>query len=68
MNENDYLEQTAVMKSLLDRGAPYLVNIYADPSQIYDWDDFFTAMGTMARYNVASYGELLELFSSRQRT
>ncbi|WP_417810379.1 polysaccharide deacetylase family protein [Thalassospira alkalitolerans] len=62
LGEADYVSQANAMRTLLASGKPYLVNIYADPSQIHDWDDFFVAMEGMAPYNIKSYSKLLELF------
>lgn len=39
---------------------PYLLNLYADPSQVYDWDEFFEAMKLLAPFNLGSYEALLE--------
>lgn len=40
---------------------PYLLNLYADPSQVHDWPEFFDAMRLLAPYNVPSYEALLNL-------
>ena len=40
-------------------GRPLLVNVYGDPSQVYDWPGFFDAVGQLAPWAVSSYAEAL---------
>ena len=58
---SDYIRQ---IKSLAEwftsENKPYLLNLYADPSQVYDWPEFFEAMELLAPFNVPSYDALLQ--------
>lgn len=58
--EDYYVRQMVKTAESLRTGAPYFVNIYADPSQVYDWEDFFSAMEELAPYCVPSYSHLLQ--------
>jgi hypothetical protein len=42
---------------MLDEGMPIAVNLYGDPSQVFDWPEFFQAMAGLAPYAVSSYAE-----------
>ncbi|HVV60646.1 MAG TPA: hypothetical protein VHD14_02705 [Pseudolabrys sp.] len=56
----DYVRQINAYADFFERSAPpYVLNLYADPSQVFDWPEFFTAMARLARYNVASFNDLL---------
>jgi len=59
VSEDDFIAYIYQMRSILEQGNPYLANIYVDPSQVYDWQDFFEAMEVMAPYNIPSYTQLL---------
>jgi len=61
LTELDYLRQIVGFKRLMDEGAPIFVNLYADPSQVYDWPEFFEAVGSLSRYCLPSYERLLEM-------
>ena len=41
-------------------GHNLLINIYADPSQVYDWPEFFEALQKLAPYNVGRYSEIMD--------
>lgn len=56
----DYLAEIEAWAALLHAGRPYLVNLYADPSQIADWPDFFTAMARLAPFARPSYRAVLD--------
>ena len=56
-----YVTEVKALAARMDEvKAPFLVNIYADPSQVYDWPEFFEAMKTLAPYNIPSYGAFLD--------
>jgi peptidoglycan/xylan/chitin deacetylase (PgdA/CDA1 family) len=56
----DYVRQIDAYANFFEKSAPpYVLNLYADPSQVFDWPEFFTAMARLARYNVASFADLL---------
>ena len=59
IGEPMYLEQMRKMVSHLQnrRG---LLNYYADPSQIYDWPEFFEVMGEMAPLAAPSYTSYIQ--------
>ncbi len=60
-SEKDYLIQFEKMASLFQKpGALGLMNCYADPSQVYDWPDFFECMKLVAPIAVNSYEHLLK--------
>jgi len=61
LTERDYLRQIAGFKCLMDEGEPIFVNLYADPSQVYDWPEFFEGIGGLSRYCLPSYERLLEM-------
>jgi len=56
----DYLDQISLMCHEIEAGNPLFINIYADPSQIYDWPEFFEAMLRLAPYNVGRYSEIVD--------
>lgn len=60
LEEEDYILQAQKLADLLDEGTPCLINLYADPSQVHDWPEFFDVMGRFAEHNVASYEGLLD--------
>ncbi len=56
----EYLQQLERLHALMSRdSAPFLLNIYGDPSQVHDWPEFFEAVGRFAPFAVASYDALL---------
>ena len=61
-DERDYLIQFEKMSGFY-RGAGQvgLMNYYADPSQVYDWPDFFEAMKSASEMSIGSYSKLLEI-------
>lgn len=60
LGEEDYILQAQKLADLLDEGGPCLINLYADPSQVHDWPEFFDVMGRFAAHNVGSYDDLLD--------
>lgn len=59
----DYLDQISLMCREIEVGNPLFINIYADPSQVYDWPEFFEAMQRLAPYNVGRYSDILDKLS-----
>ena len=43
--EAGYARQCALYRDYMAAGRPLLVNVYGDPSQVYDWPGFFDAVG-----------------------
>ena len=44
-------------------GKNVFLNIYADPSQVYDWPEFFEAVEQLSAYNLASFLTARSTFS-----
>lgn len=59
-SEGDYLAEVTELAQRLHGGQPLVVNLYADPSQVYDWPEWFEAMGRLGPFAVSSYDQLLE--------
>ena len=58
--EADYTRQFGRMLDFFDGGVrPGLLNYYADPSQVFDWPDFFDCMRKAAPLAAGSYAEIL---------
>lgn len=61
LGESDYERQfSRVLKFLSAGGRSGLLNVYADPSQVYDWPAFFTCMESAAPFAVDSYERVLQ--------
>ena len=39
----------------MNSGEKVFLNIYADPSQVYDWPEFFESITELSAYNVDSF-------------
>jgi hypothetical protein len=57
--EAGYARQYQLYRDYMASGRPLLVNVYGDPSQVYDWPGFFDAVGQLAPWAVSSYAEAL---------
>lgn len=55
VSKADYIQELTVLTELLESKDPVFINIYADPSQIYDWPEFFDAMKRLAKFNAPSF-------------
>lgn len=55
VSKADYIQELSALTDLLESKDPVFINIYADPSQIYDWPEFFEAMKRLARFNAHSF-------------
>jgi len=65
--EADYLLQIRKLANWFEKtGSPYVLNLYADPSQVYDWPAFFSAMAQLAQFNVNSYEKLIKIAESNE--
>jgi len=61
MGENDYIRQLTKLAQYFQREGNYgLINCYVDPSQVYDWTEFFEVMGLAAPLAINSYKRFLE--------
>lgn len=56
----EYLIEAEGLRRLLVEGRSLFVNLYADPSQVYDWPEFFSAMAGFAPWAIPSYDHLLD--------
>jgi len=45
---------------MMSRGSLKRMNMYADPSQVYDWEGFFTSVSRFAPFAVANFSSYLE--------
>jgi hypothetical protein len=60
LNENDYIEQFKKMLAFFANPDVHgIFNIYADPSQVYDWDIFFECMAMTDNLINSSFNELI---------
>lgn len=59
----DYINQITKFVEDIEAGRNIVINIYADPSQIYDWPEFFEALEQLAPYNIGSFRELIDTVS-----
>ena len=55
-----YLSQMGRWAELLASGRIFFVNIYADPSQVADWPEFFDAVRQLAPFARTSYRHVLD--------
>jgi hypothetical protein len=45
---------------MMDKGSLKRINMYADPSQVYDWNGFFESVARFAPFAVANFSSYLE--------
>ena len=63
LNENDYKEQFKKMMMFFnDPNTTGIFNIYADPSQVYDWDIFFECISMTSNLTNISFSELIKKY------
>ena len=63
LSENDYMEQfNKMMNFFEDPNINGIFNIYADPSQVYDWDIFFECMSMTSNLTNISFSELIKKY------
>ena len=51
----DFINALKDYSVAMDLGKVIFLNIYADPSQVYDWPEFFEAVAHLSTYNVGSF-------------
>ena len=60
VEKSDYINQIEKLEEEINKGRNLLINIYADPSQVYDWPEFFEALEKLAPYNVGCFKDLID--------
>jgi peptidoglycan/xylan/chitin deacetylase (PgdA/CDA1 family) len=60
VSKQDYLDQISKLAGEVESGKNLVINIYADPSQVYDWPEFFEALKSLAPFNVGSFKQLID--------
>ena len=61
LNEDDYVKQFSKMIDFFDLpNTSGIFNIYADPSQVYDWEMFFECMKMTKNLSNISFSKLLQ--------
>jgi len=63
VEKSDYISQINKFVKDIEAGRNIVINIYADPSQVYDWPEFFEALEKLAPYNVGSFKDLIDTVS-----
>ena len=63
VEKSDYISQINKLLKDIEAGRNIVINIYADPSQVYDWPEFFEALEKLAPYNVGSFKDLIDTVS-----
>ena len=63
VEKQDYVKQIEMLLEDIEAGRNIVINIYADPSQVYDWPEFFETLETLAPYNVGSFKDLIDTVS-----
>jgi hypothetical protein len=63
VEKSDYISQIKKLVIDIEAGRNIVINIYADPSQVYDWPEFFEALEKLAPYNVGSFKDLIDTVS-----
>lgn len=58
VTESDYINQFSKMAQMIRKGNA-LLNVYADPSQIYNWEGFFESMASVSEFAIGSYSDFL---------
>lgn len=57
----DFEAEGAALAQELEQGRPFVVNLYADPSQVHDWPGFFDAVARMAPWSIGFAALVTEL-------
>jgi hypothetical protein len=64
VQKEDYLSEVRRIVADIRLGRKVVVNIYADPSQVYDWPEFFEALQKLAAYNVGNFKDLIDIIGT----
>jgi len=59
LTPKEFSDEISLLKRMLELGRVQRVNIYADPSQVYDWDEFFESLATISKYFVDSFDQYI---------
>ena len=51
----DFIDAINQIAVAMNSGEKVFLNIYADPSQVYDWPEFFESITELSAYNVDSF-------------
>lgn len=65
VGKSDYVNEIERMFVDINAGRNIVINIYADPSQVYDWPEFFEVLEKLAPYNVGTFKELIDTVGTR---
>jgi len=60
LNEHDYLQEISKLAKRLSVGRLRRVNLYVDPSQVYDWPEFFENIALFKNYCVPTTTAYIE--------
>jgi hypothetical protein len=60
-----FLGEALLLAAELGQGDPFVVNIYADPSQVHDWDGFFEAVAHLSPWATTFDSLLDEITATR---
>ena len=55
LSKMKYIEAINHLANEMAAGKVFFLNIYADPSQVYDWPEFFEAIVRLRQFNVGSF-------------
>lgn len=57
LSKNDFIQAIESYGRAMRRGEKVFLNIYADPSQVHDWPEFFESVASLAQFNSRSFLE-----------
>ena len=58
-SESDYVHEVTKLSKFLVQKTVRRINIYVDPSQVYDWPDFFKAMNNFRGYSISKISDYI---------
>jgi peptidoglycan/xylan/chitin deacetylase (PgdA/CDA1 family) len=64
LSKEDYIAAINQLADEMIAGKIRFLNIYADPSQVYDWPEFFEAIARLRKFNVDSFLAVKSAFHS----
>ena len=65
LSKEKYIAAINQLADEMIAGEIRFLNIYADPSQVYDWPEFFEAIARLQKFNVASFLTAKSAFHSK---